>query len=116
MLLENAPDGGSNGCESMIEGFPEGWAKATLGDVISGFEAGRNLRAHGRPAVGGECGVLKISAVTWGSFRPDENKALLPDDRPRPHERIRKADLLISRANTITSRALNRLARSDATL
>ncbi len=80
--------------------LPEGWAEATLGDVIRGFEAGRNLRAEGRPAATGEYGVLKISAVTWGSFRPEENKALLPGDEPKLHERVRKDDLLITRANT----------------
>lgn len=80
--------------------LPEGWAEVSLGDVIQGFEAGRNLRSSGRPANRNECGVLKISAVTWGSFRPNENKALLPGDQPRPHERVRKGDLLISRANT----------------
>jgi type I restriction enzyme S subunit len=80
--------------------LPEGWAQAMLGDVITGFEAGRNLRAEGRPASNGENGVLKISAVTWGTFRPEENKALLPGDEPRPHETIRKGDLLITRANT----------------
>lgn len=80
--------------------LPEGWAEIELGDVIQGFEAGRNLRSTGRPASAGECGVLKISAVTWGSFRPAENKALLPGDQPFPHERVRRGDLLISRANT----------------
>lgn len=76
------------------------WREATLGSVIDGFEAGRNLRCQGRPAAGTEYGVLKISAVTWGAFRPEENKALLPGDKPKPHELVRKDDLLISRANT----------------
>lgn len=80
--------------------LPPGWAEATLGDVITGFEAGRNLRALGRPAATDEYGVLKISSVTWGSFRPDENKALLPGDAPRAHETVRENDLLITRANT----------------
>jgi len=84
----------------MSDELPEGWVEATLGDVITGFEAGRNLRANGGPASPGEYGVLKISAVTWGSFKPEENKGLLPGDVPKPHERIRKGDLLITRANT----------------
>lgn len=79
---------------------PTGWIDTDLGSLIAGFEAGRNLRSKGRPAQADELGVLKISAVTWGAFRPEENKALLPGDRPRPHERIRRGDFLISRANT----------------
>lgn len=82
------------------EAPPEGWADTSLGAVMSSFEAGRNLRAQGHPAENGGCGVLKISAVTWGEFRPNENKALLPGDEPKPHERVREGDLLISRANT----------------
>ena len=80
--------------------LPAGWASAILGDVIDGFQAGRNLQAQGRPAEGDEFGVLKISAVTWGRFSATQNKALLPGDRPFAHETVRASDLLISRANT----------------
>jgi type I restriction enzyme S subunit len=72
----------------------------TLGDVIDGFESGRNLKASGAPADADEFGVLKISAVTWGEFDPTENKALLSHDRPKPRELVRADDLLITRANT----------------
>lgn len=80
--------------------LPTNWSRVTLGDVIAGFEAGRNLRASSSPAAATEFGVLKISAVSWGKFQPRENKALLPGDRPMPRELVRKGDLLISRANT----------------
>jgi type I restriction enzyme, S subunit len=83
-----------------VKGVPTNWPKVTLGDVITGFEAGRNLRASSLPASETEFGVLKISAVSWGKFQPQENKALLPGDRPMPRELVRKGDLLISRANT----------------
>ncbi|WP_437306239.1 hypothetical protein [Sorangium sp. So ce388] len=80
--------------------LPNGWMAVQLGDVIRGFESGRNLQSQGRPAKDGEYGVLKVSAVTWGSFRPEENKALQPGDVPRSHECVRAGDVLISRANT----------------
>lgn len=83
-----------------MSGLPTNWSKVTLGNVITGFEAGRNLRASSLPASETEFGVLKISAVSWGKFQPQENKALLPGDRPMPRELVRKGDLLISRANT----------------
>lgn len=80
--------------------LPRGWIAVQVGDVLEGFESGRNLQAEGRPAVGNEYGVLKVSAVTWGEFKPEENKALLKGDAPRPHEIVRRGDVLISRANT----------------
>lgn len=80
--------------------LPTNWCFATLGDVIDGFEAGRNLKALGRPPEEAETGVLKVSAVTWGTFDPRESKALLPADEAKPHELIREGDLLVSRANT----------------
>jgi type I restriction enzyme S subunit len=83
-----------------VSELPPGWVPIELGDVISGFETGRNFKASGAPAQPGEYGVLKISAVTWGRFQPGENKALLHGDAPLPNELIRAGDLLISRANT----------------
>ncbi|MGF6397346.1 type I restriction enzyme S subunit [Pseudomonas frederiksbergensis] len=71
-----------------------------MGQLINGFETGRSLQASGTPAQKGEFGVLKISAVTWGRFQPEKNKALFPADLPLQHEIVRAGDLLISRANT----------------
>jgi type I restriction enzyme S subunit len=81
-------------------GLPRNWTLTELGTLIDGFEAGRNLRAHGHPAGANEFGVLKVSAVSWGRFNPVENKALFAGDVPRSKELVRKGDLLISRANT----------------
>lgn len=81
--------------------LPEGWCWAALGEVIEGYEAGRSPKTHGRPASGDEFGVLKVSAMTWGAFDPNENKAMLAGDIPGPGTTIRQGDLLISRANTV---------------
>ncbi len=83
-----------------MSALPLAWTNAKLGDVIKGFETGRNIQASGSPARDGEIGVLKISAVTWGRFQPHQNKALLPGDSPFEHETVQAGDLLISRANT----------------
>jgi type I restriction enzyme S subunit len=71
-----------------------------LGDVLDKIEAGTSFKAQDRPAMNGEVGVLKLSAVTWTIFRPSENKALFPDCDPGDCPRVKKGDLLISRANT----------------
>lgn len=80
--------------------LPATWQFVTLGEVLERIEAGTSFKAQDRPAVNGEIGVLKLSAVTWNKFRPCENKALLPDCDPGTCPHVRKGDLLISRANT----------------
>lgn len=83
------------------EALPSGWAVASLGDLIDGIEAGKNVAAIGRPPEDGEIGIVKVSAVTWGEFDEDESKALHPGTEIDPADLIRPGDFLISRANTI---------------
>jgi type I restriction enzyme S subunit len=80
--------------------IPPGWSWAFVGDVLRDIQAGKSLAAQDRPALLDEWGVLKLSAVTWGTFNPDENKALPKDFVPPPSFEVRAGDLLISRANT----------------
>ena len=72
----------------------------TVGAVLKGIVSGKSIQTLERPVQGDEFGILKVSAVTWGAFRPAENKALPasydPKDCPRPMD----GDILISRANT----------------
>jgi type I restriction enzyme S subunit len=81
--------------------LPEGWAWTTLDHLLGKIEAGHSFKAQGRPAEEGEFGVIKVSAMTWGKFLPEENKALLPGTDPGSTPRVCKGDLLISRANTV---------------
>lgn len=81
--------------------LPPGWAVVSLGDLIDGIEAGKNVAAIGRPPEDGEIGIVKVSAVTWGEFDEDESKALHPGTEIDPADLIRPGDFLISRANTI---------------
>ena len=73
--------------------------QVTLGDVLLGIEAGKSFQTSEVLARDHEMGVLKVSAVTWSAFRPDQAKVVTgyaPDER----HRVRSGDLLISRANT----------------
>ena len=72
----------------------------TVGDLLEGIEAGKSFKCHSRPAGPNEWGVVKVSAMTWGSFDERENKAVLSDDLADPRWEIRPGDLLLSRANT----------------
>lgn len=86
---------------SNLPELPEGWMWTALDQLLDRIEAGHSFKAQGRPAEDREFGVIKVSAMTWGRFIPEENKALLPETDPGNTPTIHKGDLLISRANTV---------------
>jgi type I restriction enzyme, S subunit len=79
---------------------PPGWDVVALDLLIDHIEAGKSFTALGRPATVDEWGVVKVSAMSWGSFREDENKAVPENRLINPDYEIRTGDLLLSRANT----------------
>ncbi|MGC9437765.1 restriction endonuclease subunit S [Streptomyces sp. WG5] len=83
------------------ESIPDGWYWGTVDDVLEGIEAGRSFTCLPRPAESDEWGVIKVSAMTWGEFRPEENKALPPERDPNPDYEVQSGDILVSRANTV---------------
>ncbi len=78
-----------------------GRRRIPLADLVVRVETGRSFGGAASPATPGEWGIIKVSAMTWGSFRPEENKAVRLDQANRRYE-IHEGDLLISRANTST--------------
>lgn len=75
------------------------WPQGKIGDIIY-FETGKSISAHPFPAQENKWGILKVSAVTIGEFRPEENKELPDDATFDPSFEVRHGDLLVSRANT----------------
>ena len=69
-------------------------------DVISGFETGKNIAEDPNLSIEGRYRILKVSAVTSGTFKADESKPLPPNYEPRSSHFVRSGDLLFSRANT----------------
>ncbi|MBC2754058.1 MAG: hypothetical protein HF978_00740 [Desulfobacteraceae bacterium] len=63
-------------------------------------EAGWSPKCESVQREGENWGVLKVSAVSWGQFKPNENKALPENLEPRPEYEVMPGDFLISRANT----------------
>ena len=64
--------------ENVIEGeLPEGWKWERLGTVLENIEAGKSFKCDERPPNKDEIGILKVSAVTWGSFKEDESKTVV---------------------------------------
>lgn len=71
-----------------------------LSDLLVRIEAGKSFGAAARPAGEGEWAIVKVSAMTWGAFKPDENKVVNDVSRIDPRHEIRSGDVLVSRANT----------------
>lgn len=80
--------------------IPSGWDIVVLDLLVDRIEAGKSFNAQPRPAQEGEWGVVKVSAMSWGRFLENENKAIPADKEINPVFEIRPGDLLISRANT----------------
>lgn len=81
--------------------LPRGWATAEIGDLLYGITAGKNLKCEERPPQAHERGVIKVSAVTWGTFDATQSKTLPTSFEPAPETRIKAGDFLFSRANTL---------------
>jgi len=79
---------------------PEHWKWLQFEDLLLGSSAGWSPKCHGYPRENNNWGVLKVSAVTWGKFRPMENKELPANLEPRPEYEVKEGDFLLSRANT----------------
>jgi len=73
--------------------------RVPLGHLITRIEAGRSFGGAAGPASLDEWGIVKVSAMTWGYFQPEENKAI-PPSLANPRFEIKDGDLLVSRANT----------------
>jgi type I restriction enzyme S subunit len=80
--------------------IPNNWLWVRLGNIALASDSGWSPQCESEPREGTNWGVLKVSAVSWGVFRPDENKALPPGMDGKPECEVRSGDFLLSRANT----------------
>ena len=80
---------------------PKKWEKIKIHSFVTSIKAGKSEVGINRPKEETEIGVLKISSVTYGDFKPEQNKAIL-NKNIEINKLIfpKKGDLLISRANT----------------
>lgn len=71
-----------------------------LGAALKTIESGRSPNCEARPAMADEWGVLKLGAVSYGSYRADENKALLEAGGGGARYEVNAGDVLMTRKNT----------------
>jgi type I restriction enzyme, S subunit len=86
--------------EEMPYEVPKGWQWVRLGELALLSDSGWSPQCLSESRSGQEWGVLKVSAVSWGEFRPEENKALPQGMQPKLECEVQVGDFLISRANT----------------
>jgi type I restriction enzyme S subunit len=76
------------------------WEVHPVCSFVTELFGGRSVNPAGADEAAGRFRVLKISAVTWGDFRPEESKPVLASYEPPTSHFVRAEDLLFSRANT----------------
>jgi type I restriction enzyme S subunit len=86
--------------ESVPFRLPTSWLWVRFGELVEDADAGWSPKSEDFPKSGDNWGVLKVSAVSWGKFLPEENKQLFPGVVPPISAQVHAGDFLISRANT----------------
>ena len=72
----------------------------TLRECVTGIESGNSPKCLTRPRIGNEPAVLKLSALSSGTYREEENKALPSDVEIREGKEVVDGDILLARKNT----------------
>jgi len=80
--------------------LPDGWEWCRFQDVIMNIEAGKSPSCYPEKAEKDEWGVIKMSAISWGEFNPEENKALPHGADIFEDKEIKGGDFILTRANT----------------
>lgn len=84
---------------SLLEQNFAGGELVPLDNLVGDISAGKSFGTANAPAGEDEWGIIRVSAMTWGEFKADENKAV-SSGKVDPRFEIRTGDLLVSRANT----------------
>ncbi len=87
--------------ESPLGLIPKEWDAPTIGECLSGIDAGKSPECPDTPAASDQWGVLKVGAVHPDGLRPHENKVVLNPAFRNAGYLLRDGDLLLSRANTV---------------
>ncbi len=87
-----------------VDGMPEGWIQATIGDVLAAQSDGKLIhqgwspQCHTEKAPSGKWGVLKTTAIQDGFYLEEANKLLPSDKEPKTRIEVKEGDLLMTNA------------------
>lgn len=76
------------------------WKHFALGDCLVSIENGKSYVCDSISRTGNNPAILKLSAVTYGRYDPDENKSMLDRDLFDCKLEVKDKDLLFTRKNT----------------
>lgn len=76
------------------------WKRVPLSDCIASIDNGKSFVCDSAARQGDWPAVLKLSAVTYGAYRPEENKAMQDDKQFVENAAVQVGDLLFTRKNT----------------
>ena len=76
------------------------WKQVPLSACVESIDSGKSFVCAPATRQGDWPAVLKLSAATYGFYRPEENKAMLDDNQFVEEAAVRTGDLLFTRKNT----------------
>lgn len=79
---------------------PKDWPLCPLCNCLIKIENGKSLVCANEARAGIVPGILKLSAATYGDYRPEENKAMLDASMFLDSAEVHADDLLFTRKNT----------------
>ncbi|MBQ1267075.1 MAG: restriction endonuclease subunit S, partial [Proteobacteria bacterium] len=77
-----------------------GWECCELGACLKSIDNGKSYVCDNDCRTGDNPAILKLSAVTYGIYKPDENKAMIDEDLFDESAEVKDNDLLFTRKNT----------------
>jgi len=77
-----------------------GWEVIELGSLLQNIDSGWSPNCDAARTRRDQWAVLRLSAVTYGIYKPEENKRLPPGVCPRPELEVKRGDVLFTRKNT----------------
>ena len=79
---------------------PKGWDVVKLSECLERIDNGKSFTCESNAREGAFPAILKLSAATYGDYRPYENKALLDEKQFVESVEVHRGDLLFTRKNT----------------
>lgn len=76
------------------------WNQVPLSTCVESIDNGKSFVCDSEARQGTSPAVLKLSAATYGNYRPEENKAILDEKQFVEEAAVHSGDLLFTRKNT----------------
>lgn len=79
---------------------PYGWDIVAFDDCLESIENGKSFVCDSKARIGERPAILKLSAATYGVYKPEENKAIINEEDFVENAEVHAGNLLFTRKNT----------------